>query len=104
MSLSLIVRPHEGRPLKVQFEFSAGDLAEVASRASDRSRVVQGWCQHGIVTRIPPHACGKLVGELALSAQNRPMEVHFGPVESGQRELPLLSSRLKYCSAAILRR
>jgi hypothetical protein len=29
--------------LKVQFEFSAGDLAEVASRASDRSRVVQGW-------------------------------------------------------------
>ena len=29
--------------MKVQFEFSAGDLAEVANRASDRSRVVQGW-------------------------------------------------------------
>jgi hypothetical protein len=33
--------------LKVQFEFSAADLAEVASRASDRSRVVQGWRWQG---------------------------------------------------------
>jgi hypothetical protein len=36
--------------LKVQFEFSAGDLAEVASRASDRSRVVQGWRWQGRMT------------------------------------------------------
>jgi hypothetical protein len=36
--------------LKVQFEFSAGDLAEVASRASDRSHVVQGWRWQGRMT------------------------------------------------------
>lgn len=36
--------------MKVQFEFSAGDLAEVASRASDRSRVVQGWRWQGRMT------------------------------------------------------
>jgi hypothetical protein len=36
--------------LKVQFEFSAGDLAEVASRAADRSRVVQGWRWQGRMT------------------------------------------------------
>ena len=29
--------------MKVQFEFSAGDLAEVATRASNRSRVVRRW-------------------------------------------------------------
>jgi hypothetical protein len=29
--------------LKVQFEFTAGDLAEVANRASSRSRLVQNW-------------------------------------------------------------
>jgi hypothetical protein len=36
--------------LKVQFEFSAGDLAEVANRASDRSRVMQGWRWQGRMT------------------------------------------------------
>jgi hypothetical protein len=36
--------------LKVQFQFSAGDLAEVANRASDRSRVVQGWRSQGQMT------------------------------------------------------
>jgi hypothetical protein len=36
--------------LKVQFEFSAGDLAEVASRVSNRSRVVQGWRWQGRMT------------------------------------------------------
>ena len=36
--------------MKVQFEFSASDLAEVASRASDRSRVVQGWRWQGRMT------------------------------------------------------
>jgi hypothetical protein len=36
--------------LKVQFEFSAGDLAEVATRASNRSRVVRGWRFEGRMT------------------------------------------------------
>ena len=33
--------------MKVQFDFSAGDLAEVTSRASDRSPVVRGWRRQG---------------------------------------------------------
>jgi hypothetical protein len=44
---NLVVSPHEERPLKVQFEFSASDLAEVANRAADRSRVVRGWRLQG---------------------------------------------------------
>jgi hypothetical protein len=49
-SLNLVARPFEERLLKVQFEFSASDLAEVANRASDRSRVVQGWRLQGRMT------------------------------------------------------
>ena len=36
--------------MKVQFEFTAGDLAEVANRASNRSRVVQRWRFEGRMT------------------------------------------------------
>jgi len=48
--------------VKVAFEFTAGDLAEVASRASNRSPLVQQWRMRGY------GMVGTLVGLLAFLA------------------------------------